>query len=562
MCSLARSLLILFALSSIQLCVMAQGEQKTGTGVINGHVTVGGKAAPGVVVVATPGEIGPDRREVARTTTDYEGNYRLTGLPAGRFSISPVAPTMLASSDNMYGGMGRSVIVSEGETIEKIDFTLTRGGVITGRITDADGRPVIEERVQLTPVDNPYRSRVAGYSNPFMYQTDDRGVYRLYGVSPGRYTLSVGVSPQEGMVRAGMVGRTYYQRTFYPGETDSQKAGIIEVPEGGEVKDVDIKLGQRSPAFSVSGRVTDAATGQPVANLLIGYGTYNQSQKRMGAFGFGQSRTDARGQFTLEGIVPGSFAAFVWNEPGAGGSDTYSEPILFTVTDGDVDGLALKVRHGASISGVAQIEGTSDKRVLARLSQLIVGFSVQSNMSGALDNTRPAVINADGSFRVTGLPPGRASIYLSGYPQPKDIKLARVERDGVAQTGGIEISAGAEVSNVRLVFEYGNGSIRGQVRAENGEIPEGSHLFIMLQKPGDSDSARPIAYSQADTRGRFILEGLAPGEYQLVLRVQFSLMPPRRPAVARQSVTVASGVETEANLTLDMSEKETEGKQP
>jgi hypothetical protein len=540
--------------------VLAQGEQKMGAGVITGRVSVGDKAAPSVVVIATPGEFGPDRREVARATTDYEGNYRLTGLPAGRYSISPVTPTMIGSSENMYGGVGRAVIIGESETIEKIDFTLTRGGVITGRITDSEGKPVIEERVQLTPVDNPNRPRYTGYSNPFMYQTDDRGVYRIYGVAPGRYTLSVGVSPQDGMVRVGQVSRSYFSRLFYPGESDSQKAGIIEVTEGSELKDIDIKLGQRSQAFSVSGRVVDATTGQPVVNVLIGYGAYDPSQRRMGAFGFGQTRTDARGQFTLEGIVPGSFAAFVWNEPGTGGSsDAYSEPAIFTVADADVRGLELKMKRGAAISGVALIEGTSDKRVLARLSQLSLGASVQSNTPSVVESSRSATINPDGSFRISGLQPGRASIYLYGYPPPKDLRLVRVERDGAAVPGsGIELAPGAEVTNVRVIFEYGNGSIRGQVRAENGELPEGARLFVMLQKPGDNESTRPIAYTQADTRGRFILEGVASGEYQLSVRAMFST--PRKPVTARQTVTVANGVETEANVTLDMTEKEPEVK--
>jgi protocatechuate 3,4-dioxygenase beta subunit len=560
--SLARALLILFAISSIQLCARAQGEQKPGTGVITGHISVGDKAAPGVVVVAGPGEFGPDRREVARATTDYEGNYRLMGLPAGRYSISPVAPTMIGPSDNMYGGMGRSVIISEGEMIEKIDFTLTRGGVITGRVTDADGKPVIEERMQLTPADNPNRQRFTGYSNPFMYQTDDRGVYRIYGVPPGRYTLSAGISPQDGMVRVGMVSRNYYQRTFYPGETDSQKAGIIEVSEGGEAKDIDIKLGQRSQAFTVSGKVTDATTGQPVTNVPVGYGSYNQAQKRMGGYGFGQSRTDARGQFTLEGIVPGSFAAFVWTEA-TGSADSYSEPVIFTVTDADVGGLEIKLRRGATISGIAQIEGASDKRVLARLSQLTLGVSVESKLPGALDNNRPMTINPDGSFRLTGLQPGRASIYIPSYSSPKDIKLVRVERDGVAQTNGIEITPGAEITNIRIVLEYGNGSIRGEVRAENGALPEGSRLFVMLQKPGEDENARPVAYTQPDTRGRFILEGLATGDYQILVRAMLPSVSGRGRLVnAKQSVTVSSGVETEANVTLDLSEKETEGKQP
>jgi protocatechuate 3,4-dioxygenase beta subunit len=459
----------------------------------------------------------------------------------------------------MFGGGGRFVIVGEGETIDKIDFSLVRGGVITGRITDADGRPVVEERVQLSPADNSARARFGAFSNPYMYQTDDRGIYRLYGIAPGRYTLSVGVSPQDGMVRVGMASHGYYPKTFYPGETDIKKASVIEVTEGGEIKDVDIKLGKAAKGFSASGRVIDADTGRPVPNVMIGYGTYNPADNRMMSFGYGQTRTDARGQFILEGIVPGRFAAFVWTEDG-----TYSDAAKFEITDSDVSGLELKLRRGATISGTVQLEGSMDKSVLARLSQLSIGVSVQTKLLGVPEG-RPATINPDGSFRLTGLPPGRASLFLYGYPPPKDIRVARVERDGAPQPNGIEITPGAEITNVRVIFEYGSATIRGQLRVENGELPDGARVFVFVLKSGAEPNTRPAAYTQADARGRFIIEGLATGEYQIRINAYLppegNAPPNRRPLIATQNVSVANGVETEATITLDLANKGPEVKE-
>jgi hypothetical protein len=255
--------------------------------------------------------------------------------------------------------------------------------------------------------------------------------------------------------------------------------------------------------------------------------------------------------------VPGNFAAFVWSD-----GDVYSEPVPFQITDANLTGLEIKVRRAATISGTALIEGTSDKRVLARLSQIALGVSVQTKGPG-LPGIRPTTINPDGTFRLSGLAPGRASIFISGNPPPKDLKLARVERDGVAQPNGIEIAPGAEITGLRLIFEYGSGAVRGMVRTENGELPEGTRLFITLQKPGEDANARPLAYTQADARGRFLLEGIAAGEYQIILRAMF---PPSfgrgRLDTVKQTVTVSNGVETEATLTLDMTAKEPELKQP
>lgn len=550
--SLARSLLILFLFHLLYLCAVAQQPQRTGTGVIAGHVSVGDKPLPGIVVIAAPSEPGPNsRREAARVTTDYQGNYRLMGLPAGRYNIMPLTLTMIGSTDNMYGtGAGRLIILGDGETVEKIDFSLAKAGVITGRITDAEGRPLIEERVQLNPVDNSARPHFGAYSNPFMYQTDDRGIYRLYGIPPGRYTLSVGISPEDGFVRVGTVRRGYYARTYYPGETDSKKAGIIEVTEGGEVKDINIKLGRPSQSFAASGRVVDADSGQPVPNMIIGYGSYDPKQKTMSAYSYGQLRTNARGEFRLEGIVPGRFAAFVWSE-----NENYSEPTTFEVTDGDVTGLLIKIKRGATIAGTVQMEGTTDKSVFAKLRTLSLGVSVQTTNLGPPEH-RQATINPDGSFRITGLPPGRAQLFTFGDPSQKELRLLRVERDGVAQTNGIEVTPGAEITNVRVVFEHGSGSIRGQVNIENGPLPEGARIFVFVQKPGDNESAQPVAYSNADARGRFIVEGLVTGDYQLVVRAQIPTPTGLgRLVTARQSVSVSNGIETEANVSLDLKQE-------
>ncbi|MBD0370983.1 MAG: hypothetical protein ICV60_09125 [Pyrinomonadaceae bacterium] len=554
----SRLLLILFALLCFSLCAQAEPTQKSGTGVITGRIMVADKPAPGVVVIAAPAEPGPNRKEAGRATTDYEGNYRLIALPAGRYNIMPLAPTLVSLSEGMYGGVGRFVLLGEGETVEKIDFSLARAGVITGRITDADGKPVIEERVQLNAADNSSSPPYGRYSNPFMYQTDDRGVYRLYGIPPGRYTLSVGISQDEGMVRVGAVRRGYYQRTFYPGETDVKKAAIIEVTEGSEVKDVDIKLGRPAQSFSVAGRVVDAETGQPVPNQIIGYGTYDAQRRQMNGFGYGDTRSDARGEFRLEGVVPGRFAAFVWSE-----NNVYTDPVLFEVTEGDVTGLELKLKRGASISGTVQLEGPADKNVLARLTRLTLFTVVQTKNLSPPEN-RQTSINADGSFRLTGLPPGRVFIHLAGSQTTKDFRLLRVERDGAPQPSGIDVAPGAEITNVRLVFEYGSGTIRGQVRFENGALPEGSRIFVTAERPGAGDGgaqpvtvqARPLAYSQADARGRFILEGLSAGDYQVVVRAQFPLSNGGGKLVTgKQSVTISNGMETEITVTLDLADK-------
>lgn len=101
---------------------------------------------------------------------------------------------------NPVFGQGRIVNLGADDAVEGIDFKLTRGGVIRGRVMDAGGLPVIEERISLTQVDEKGAAVPAAnpvWANYMMYTTDDRGVYRLYGLSPGRYKVNSGASITE-----------------------------------------------------------------------------------------------------------------------------------------------------------------------------------------------------------------------------------------------------------------------------------------------------------------------------------------------------------------------------
>jgi hypothetical protein len=200
------------------------------TGSISGRVTIGEKPAPGIVVIAS----GPDSTtSMGQTTSDADGNYRIGGLAAGQINITPMAPVYVIPVSTMFG-QGRLLNLSANEAAEGIDFKLTRGGVITGRITDPDGRPVIEERITLIAVNQ--NSEVVHQpirpANFMMYQTDDRGVYRIYGLAAGHYKLSAGDEGRGGGMRAA----GFYPRTYYPDSSEIGKATIIDVSEGGETK--------------------------------------------------------------------------------------------------------------------------------------------------------------------------------------------------------------------------------------------------------------------------------------------------------------------------------------
>src|SRR5258705_7131589 len=262
-----RILVVLILLLVYSALCLAQTPAKEATASVSGHVTIRGKAAPGITVVATLRNSFFDNKTVAKTTTDDDGNYKLTGLTAGQFTIQPLARSYVVASGSSYKEAGQSVNVAEGEAITKIDFVLVRGGVVTGRITDAEGHPLIGERVDIAIKDSSPDPNSQFMFDSTRNHTDDRGIYRVYGLGPGSYKVSVGqASAAGGAARVMGMGCSQYVKTFYPSAEDESRATILEIQEGTEIANIDITVNQPGKGFSVSGRVIDADSRAPAAS--------------------------------------------------------------------------------------------------------------------------------------------------------------------------------------------------------------------------------------------------------------------------------------------------------
>jgi protocatechuate 3,4-dioxygenase beta subunit len=475
-------------------------------------VTEGEKGVAGIAVTLQSAEPSTRFRSVARAKTDGEGRYRLSNVPPGRYQIMPFAPVYIVQGMNDFPP-GKPLNLAAGEEVSDIDFRLERGGVITGRVTDADGNPIIAEMVNIssTDKDRPFQRR--GPFDPRDISTDDRGVYRLYGLPAGRYRVSVGQPEERGAVSYGR--RKLYQQTFYPDATEEAQARIVEVTAGGEATDVDITLGRALKTYRASGLFVSAETGEPVPNVSFSTGVIDPRGRRMGSFGVG-ARTNARGEFQTEGLTPGRYVVFADSQEN---SDSYSEAAPFEVTDADVKGLVVRLRRGASVSGVVTIEGVSDRATAARLvgGVRLYGFVEARGELMVPNYQRPITVGADGSFRFTGLRPGKFRINYAG--ETKGLAVSRIEQSGANVSSGIDIVQGAQVAGVRVVLVYGIGVVRGQINFTNGTLPAGARVFVSARRAGAGNEDQSGRTVLADTRGRFVIEGLAPGEYEVLARV-------------------------------------------
>lgn len=524
--------LVLLLLIPLMTALSQSAVDKPLTSTISGKITVGGKGVSGVVVgLVIREEFRSNPRPTRfKSTTDEDGNYRITKVPPGAYDVIPASPAYVASEGR------KSVNVGKNETIENIDIALERGGVITGKVTDDEGRPVIEEMVYVSAVTT---ARIPYFRN---VRTDDRGIYRAYGIPPGRYVVSAGTAAHNSIGNRRPQGP--YQRTYHPSAADLAAATIINVSDGSEAINVDITLGGPARTYSARGRIIDGETNKPLANAGVGVQIF---------FQYGTSTTgnvaesNKDGEFKVENLAPGKYA--VYSQPPAD-SDWYSEAVQFEVIDRDVEGLVIKTSRGGSISGVVILEGTDDPKIRANLTgghifaQIVDGYSGRSTPS--------ATINPNGSFRITGLAAGRLRLYLQNS---LPFRLIRVERGGMVYPHRVDIKEHEQVTGLRVVVGYANGAIRGVIKLPpDRELPAPARFRVVARRTEDLSPGSYGTSVEADARGHFRIDGLIAGTYEIAVSVLTNTSPAQRSIIppTRQTVVVTNGAVADVTITLQM----------
>ena len=201
------------------------------------------------------------RRGGASAETDENGNYELTGLHPGGYHIRVLPhPDWVAIPTEQ-------IDVPEGGLVEGVDLKLIEGGLITGRVIDADtGKPI--KGVGISTI---------GQANTHSWgdKSNSDGVYRLRA-APGAVWVCIYSDTSE-------IG--YY----HPGDRGKQQ---VKLENGQTLTDVDFKL-RRSR--KIQGRVVNQ-NGEPVAGVTV--------MSRFDARRRALTKSGNSGEFVLEGASP------------------------------------------------------------------------------------------------------------------------------------------------------------------------------------------------------------------------------------------------------------------
>lgn len=192
---------------------------------IEGRVvaTETGRALPRALVFLS--QLGNSSNRLTREClTDVDGRYRFDNLPAGEYVISSssLGFVEIHVGQERPGDRIHPIDVPAGE-VKRVDFALPRGGVISGRLTDDTGDPIAG--IRLVPLlihysPNGERIGIPGSRTKLDSYTDDRGDFRVAGLSPGTYLLKAQYE-DEPISKACA--------TYYPGTTDQRAAHRFQI---------------------------------------------------------------------------------------------------------------------------------------------------------------------------------------------------------------------------------------------------------------------------------------------------------------------------------------------
>jgi hypothetical protein len=227
--------------------------------------------------------------------------------------------------------------------------------------------------------------------------------------------------------------------------------------------------------------------------------------------------TDDHGRFSEKDRPPGNYCV----SASLGEQNYYCDTIYFEVTDRDVTDLRVKLYRGAVFRGELLVEGTTaDSRLVDLAAFLGPGqhFDTIVSESGS---------GGARSFEINQMCGGRWTIQVRPAPVNDGWTVVRVERGGMPidnlievepdgrLTGGLEVKAGETIDNLRVFVTHGNGVIRGRLKIEGGELPQGLMIFIQCRQ--NNRLSGFISEAELDSVGQFELRDLIPGDYELSL---------------------------------------------
>ena len=507
-----RKLTILVLLMAMCIAVRAQAPAPTPEEVVTGSISgkvVNENGQP--LAGATLFVRGLNSTTAGRgTTSDVEGNFRVSGLDPGLYTISASAPAYTTDS------VGPAEYYRLGDSVR---LQLVRGGVLTGAVTNAVGDPVIGVRVRATRVRDArgQAPRLPAFS--FKEQsTDDRGIYRMYGLPPGTYLVSAGGG---GGFSAGFNPYDSDIPTYSPSATRDNAAEISV--RAGEESTADIRY-RGEPGYIISGTVNVAANNSAtIAMTSVGTGTVTNSFQPPGNRGF-----------AFNGLADGEYKLvaqeFISGQTSAMTQMLMSDVKRVTVKGAHVTGVELTTKPLASVAGRITLERTKAPECQGKRAPLLMETMVQAQRHekdseeddpiNVRMGASTAAVDGNGAFVLRNLRPGRHRFEPRFYArywylQSITTKTAAAKPQKIdAAANWTTVKAGEQLTTLTITLAEGAASVRGRLAlTEGAAVPPGMLVYVVPAEPDKAEDVLRFFVTEIASDGTFALNNLPPGKY-------------------------------------------------
>ena len=510
-----RLVLLTLMLPIVALAQAAATSTKLGS--IKGRVVADGQAVTNATVLVSSVNV---IRQTRAVPTNDNGDFEVKGLEPGMYRVEVSAPAYV------------SLPVDPDEEIHRpgdsITVNMIRGGVITGKVSTTDNDPIVGVRVRALMIRDADGRRPVQLAPSFDKLTDDRGVYRIFGLLPGTYVVYAGGRGSSG---AGANAYDNDAPSFAPSST---RDTAEEISLGaGEERTVDIRY-RGTTGHAVSGKVN----GPPTLDTrwtIINLERVVNSERDLKISTY--QRGDTKG-FEFQGVADGEY--FVWADYGSpSGEILRSEAKRITVKGADVTGIELSVKPLASIAGTVVLESSTIAECKGKARPLFQEMlvSVQRNekllpkeapekdkqLEPSFKGPLQRSADTAGGFQLFNLVAGQYNFdvrFFARYWYLRSL-TAPGAKDGPTDLAlnWLTLKAGERVSGVKVTLSEGASSISGQV-----ELPEERRTgrivvyVVPAQKVPADDVLRHFAVLVADN-GSFSLDQVPQGRYWTIAKL-------------------------------------------
>lgn len=438
-------------------------------------------------------------------TSDASGKFTIIHIEPGKYRLSASRTGFVdaeyGSRDFLQGGT--PVSLAPAQRMRDVQFRMTPHGVITGRVLDAEGEPMAFLQVQAMRYRYPHgRKQLVAYGSA---ATNDLGEYRIFGLPPGRYFVSVS-NRQSYLSGRPAPGATQdpeeeYVPTYYPGTSDPTGAAALDVGAGVQIRGVDLVPSKRRTVH-VKGNVTDAS-GSDGRRLMVflmprgvsGLGAMNRP-----------STIDANGNFDIRGVASGSYTLVAaLQERGR----PFTSRLPVEVGNNNIENLSITINPAMNLPGRVRLDGQTAADI-SNVQVTLRSRDANVPMFGANTMVR---LKEDGSFSLANVNPDNYSVTVSGLPDGFYVKSIMASGQD-ALVSGLNLTTGAAAA-IDILLAPNAGQATGVVQNEQQQPAAGVTVVLIPQEKERSEQSQYYKTATTDAAGAFTLKNLDPGQYKI-----------------------------------------------